>query len=110
MYIVINTETGKFLTAAPWLNFITKLPDDDTVYSADEITATGIIHNDAIYNIEGTQGVGSEITVTVLNKEPIDLAMENVEQEAKSAAYIDYLSAMTGIDLPDEEEEELEEE
>ena len=103
MYIIIHEETNRVMFTSSYPVFVMRDPVTGQVFSASYETATGISYKDKLYNIAGTSGVEAEETVAVLEREPIDLAIEVLQKEDRSNAYIDYLSAMTGIDLPYEE-------
>lgn len=104
MYIVTKVDTGKVVAVSSYPNFVRIDEFSNNIYGADEYSANGIKIDDIVYAIKDRLVSDKYEYVTVISKEPIELAIETAQNEIKSTAYIDYLSAMTGIDLPDEEE------
>lgn len=108
MYRIIKAESGAIIGATEKPRYIYRKSNGCYVETKDE-NAPGIAFKGVPYNIQDREGVGAEETVILVEFDGGDAVSEVGPigaQTAHNAAHIDYLSMMSGIDLPDENDEE----
>ena len=109
MYVLIDPisedEIGIFLE----LDFVREIDfmESKAYEPASFSNAQAFFLNHILYQIEGRDKISNNVTIIRVEELTDDLGVFKVyTAEKRSAAFIDYISAMTGIDLPDEEIEE----
>lgn len=108
MYRIIKEKTGAEVGSTEKPIFIRKKSNGCYVQTS-EAEAQGIAFKGTPYNLFGRKGVGADETVMLVEFDGGDAVSEVGPigaQTAHNAAHIDYLSMMSGIDLPDENDEE----
>ena len=104
MYVIIDVDENAqigIVDTPKYVRIGTFGEEYGKIIRANEIDAQGIIFNDEIFNLE-SKDIGADRSVRLVKRAIVDTTIELVNSEERHSAYIDYLSAMTGIDLPDE--------
>ena len=111
MYSLVLMHSRREIGRVKSPSFVKEDEVTKEITECDETEAQGLIYDGILYTIMGRRGFAYEtLCVELIPLDTEDTLYHLLSNEERSSAYIDYLSAMTGIDLPDEEEEELEEE